>query len=451
MTLVAERPKVGEPRDWRFPSFERREIGGGRMITCHLPGKPLAVVSAVFDAGVVTEPAGKEGVAELMTRALSEGTELRDAYEFAVAGERLGASWRSSSAWDSLRCGFEVPAGELAAATELLTEALRRPGFEPATLDRVRNERIDEIGLELSQPAARAREAFAGVVFDQGSRYSRPDAGTVASIAGITDDDIREHHRRAVSPERATLVVVGDLDHVDVDALGRRVFEGWSASAVDVVESPVVARPTGRRVLVVDRPGSVQSSLCVGHDGPRRKVDDYVALSTMAMVLGGMFGSRLNLKLREEKGYAYGAGGGFDCRKHGGLFASRSAVQSEVTVPALVDMVGEIERMHTGGVTTDELEAARAYRAGIFPLNFASALPVAAGLGDVVVQGFADDHFDRLRAQVLEVRRDELDAAALARLRPDDLSIVVVGDAAAFADELRAADLGPVEVVPDEV
>lgn len=156
------------------------------------------------------------------------------------------------------------------------------------------------------------------------------------------------------------------------------------------------------------------------------------------------------MKIREEKGYAYGAHSGFDTRKHGGIFAARAAVQSEVTIPALSDVVAEIERMHAEGVQPAELEQARAYRAGVFPINFAGVMAVAAGLGDLVVHDFADDHFDRLRAQVLSVRKDELDASAASRLRPDDLVTVIVGDAAGFADEIGNAGLGPVEVISDE-
>ena len=114
--LVSERPAPAAPLPWSFPAFERREIGGGQVIACHLPGKPLAVASLVMHAGAMTEPAGQEGVALLLARALSEGTNRRDAYEFAVAGERLGASWRADADWDSMRCGFEVPADELLAA-----------------------------------------------------------------------------------------------------------------------------------------------------------------------------------------------------------------------------------------------------------------------------------------------------------------------------------------------
>ncbi|HMC67552.1 MAG TPA: insulinase family protein, partial [Mycobacteriales bacterium] len=196
--------------------------------------------------------------------------------------------------------------------------------------------------------------------------------------------------------------------------------------------------------------GSVQSMLYAGHDGPARSTPDYVPMTTMALVLGGMFNSRLNYRLREEKGYSYGAFGSFDSRRHGGTFAARSAVQTEVTAPALVDAVGEIVAMHDDGVRPDELEQARSYRAGVFPISFAGPGPVAAGLGDLVTHGFADDHFDRLRQQVLDVTVDEVNAAASTRLRPDSLVCVVVGDAATVVPELESTGLGPVEVIADD-
>jgi zinc protease len=450
VSLISERPSLGAPRPWSFPAFERHTIAGGRVITCQLPGRPLAVTALVLDAGASSEPLGREGIAELVARSLSEGTKNRDAHGFAIAGERLGATWRSSTEWDSLRCGFEAPVSEIAAATTLLAEAVHEAAFDDDTLTRIRDERIDEVSIEMSQPSARAGEAFAAEVFADASRYHRSDAGDIDSLTAITHDDIRDFRAKRLNRSAATLVVVGDLADVDIESLGHAVFDGWADSDGTPSAPDVTTRSSGRRVIVVDRPGSVQSMVLAGHDGPPRKIDDYVAMTTMSLVLGGMFSSRLNLKLREEKGYAYGAFGGFDTRKHGGLFLARAAVQSDVTIPALADMIAEIERMHVGGVEPAELEQARAYRAGVFPINFAGVMAVASGLGDLVINDFADDHFDALRARVLDVRKDELDASAASRLHPDDLVTVVVGDASGFVAELETAGLGPVTIVPDE-
>ena len=451
MSLIADRPAPGPPRPWSFPKFERGEVAGGRVITCHLPGKPLAVISLVADAGAVTEPAGQEGVAEIVVRALSEGAGAYDAYGFAVAGERLGATWRSQTDWDSLRCGFEVPVAELTGAAELLAAAVRDPHLDEASLIRVRDERVDEIRLDQSQPGPRASAAFGAAVWAAGCRYAHPDGGTAETVGALGPDDVRAFHDARLRPDAVTLVIVGDLDTVDPGVAARAIFDGWEHRPVTAA-APAAPEPrdAGRRVIVVDRPGSVQSMLYAGHDAPNRRTPDYVPMTTMALVLGGMFNSRLNYRLREDKGYSYGAFGSFDTRRDAGLFVARSAVQTEVTAPALADAVAEIRTMHESGATAAELEQARSYRAGVFPINFAGPGAVAAGLGDLVVYDFADDHYDRLRQDVLDVDLDAVNAAAASRLRPDDLIAVVVGDASAVADELRETGLGPVEVLADE-
>jgi predicted Zn-dependent peptidase len=446
-TLVDQRPTPTAPRPWSFPSFQRHEVAGGRVLACHLPGKPLAVVSLVLTAGATSEPAGKEGVALLLARALSEGTTSRDAYAFAVDGERLGATWRADTDWDSFRCGFEVPADQLLAATELLAEAVRQPALDEETLERVRDERLDELALDLSQPGPRAAMAFADAVFTSDSRYSRLDGGDVASLSALSSDDVHAFHRDRIGPAVATLVLVGDLSGTDVDAAGRLMFDGWDNEVQPA--APVTVTTTGgsRRVVLVDRPGSVQSMVYAGHDAPKRRTVDYVPMTTMSLALGGMFNSRLNLKLREEKGYTYGAFGGFDCRRDGGVFVARAAVQTAVTGAAVAELMNELESMHADGLTAEELERARSYRSGIFPINFAGPGAVASGLGDIVVHGHPDDHFDRLRAEIQATTLEQVNETTVTRLRPDEAVIVVVGDAAAVRDDFAGL---PLEVVTDE-
>jgi zinc protease len=443
--LVGERPEAGAPRNWSFPAFERR----GRVIACHLPGKPLAVVSLVLRAGAMSEPPSREGVALLLARALSEGTARRDAYAFAVAGERLGATWRADADWDSMRCGFEVSADRLADATELLAEAVREPALDEATLSRVRDERLDEVRIDLSQPGPRASAAFAAAVFTGDSRYSRPDGGDVETIGHLSADDVRAFHRGRISPDTATLIVAGDLSGADVDALGETVFGDWKVDTEALPAATVRRNDGGARIVLVDRPGSVQSMLYVGHDAPGRRTPDYVPMTTMSLAFGGMFNSRLNYKLREEKGYTYGAFGGFDLRRDGGVFVARAAVQTAVTGAAVTDLLDEYRKIHENGLTEEELERATSYRAGIFPINFAGPGSVASGLGDLVIHEHPDDHFDRLRAEIQRTTLDEVNKAAAERLRPDDVVVVVVGDAATVADDLNATGL-PVEVVTDE-
>jgi predicted Zn-dependent peptidase len=447
--LVESAPEPAEPRPWRFPAFERGEAAGGRFLSCHLPGKPLTALTLVVDAGATTEPTGREGVALVTARALGEGTLDRDAYAFAVATERIGAAWNADADWDSLRCGFEVPADALPEALDLLAEAVRTPSLSDEVVERVRDERTDELRIEASQPAPVAAAAFAAALFDPASRYARQGGGDLDTVPALSTDDVRAFHAARFAPSTVTLVVAGDLTGLDVASLAERLFAGWGDAQPAPAEPAVTPATGGRRIVVVDRPGSVQSMLFVGHRGPRRLVPDYVPLTTMAFALGGLFNSRLNLRLREEKGYTYGANAGFDLRRHGGVFAARTAVQTDTTAPAVAETVAEIERMHGEGVTPDELDHVRRFRTGVFPVSFATAPAVAEGLAGLVVHDLPDDYFDTVRREFAEVPKEEVDRAARERLAPDELVTVVVGDTEQVRVPLEATGIGPVEVVRD--
>ena len=447
--LVEVAPQPAPPRPWSFPRWERRQVAGGSVLAAHLPGQALAAVALVLDAGATSEPAGKEGVALLTARLLGEGTEVRGAFDFGVAVERLGAAWHADVDWDSLRVGFDAPVTALGAAVELLAEAVRRPAFSEDDVARVRDDRLDELRAELLQPAARAGATFNAYAFEPGSRYAMPDGGDPVSVASVTDQDIRDFHTARFSPAGATLVIAGDLTDVDPADLGRRMFAGWSAAQPTAAAPRVQPAGARRRVVVVDRPGAVQSVMLVGHPGPPRAIDDYVATTNMVMALGGMFSSRLNMKLREERGFTYGAFAGFGMRRHGGIFIARAAVHAEPTAQAVADTVAEIERMHDDGVTEDELDKVRRYRSGVFPIQFASPYAVAGALADLTVHGLPDDYFDRVRELIVETPLEEVNAAARRRLEPDRLLTVVVGDASVVAGGLREIGAGEVEVVSD--
>ncbi|MHB2023687.1 MAG: M16 family metallopeptidase [Mycobacteriales bacterium] len=429
--MSSARPAPGAVRPYTFPPLRRVAVpNGGGVVSCHLPGRQLASAVLVVDAGATCEPAGGEGLALITARMLGEGSGGCDAYEFAVATERLGASWHAEADYDSMRLGLDVPAAQLPAAVELLAQAVREPTLDPAVFDRVQAERVDELGLEWSQPGPRASVAFAAAVWAAGSRYAVRDGGEARTVSALTVPDVADFAGRYLRPQRSTLVVAGGLDGVDLDALAERMFGDWDAGAqpVPALRDPAQPSRGARRVVAVDRPGSVQSVLLVGHPGPARNCADYTALTTFALAFAGVFRSRLNYRLREECGYTYGAHGGFDLRRQGGVFAVRTAVESSVSAPALTEILSEIERAQRGGLTESELESVKGYRVGVLPVAFSDSAPVARALADVVIHGLPDDYFDRLRAEVAGLTLPEVNQSASSRLLPDRLVSVVVGD-----------------------
>jgi predicted Zn-dependent peptidase len=445
MALVAERPGSASPRKWRFPEFERRRLDTGlHVMLCHLPGRPVAAARLVLDAGGTAEPEGRAGVATLAARGLPEGTEDREGTALAIALEALGAEVRGELNWDSMQVRLDVPASRLAPALELLAEIVRRPGFRAQDVERLRSERLDQIANEKVDPNVMAQRVFETRVFEEGSTYARPLQGNEETVSGLNQDAVASFYRSRLVSGPATLVVAGDLSGVDVLGLAERSFGAWNVGPFDPLPAHVAETQAGRRVIVVDRPGSVQSTLQIGHGGPARNTPDYVAVGMMATVLGGVFGSRLNMKLREEKGYTYGAFAGFDFRRHGGTFVARTAVHTEVTGAAVADAVAEIERTHNDGIGEGELAPVREYRVGVFPVAYETPAAVAAGLADVVVHDLPDGYFDAVREDMTAITSDGVGKAAAGYLQPDRMAIVVVGEAERITSELEATGLGPV-------
>jgi zinc protease len=453
--VVADRPEPGPPRVYEFPSVHGQRLANGVSIfVVDLPGRPLVSASLILTGGVSEEPADKAGATVLAARALTEGTEHYDAIALVEATERLGASLHADAGWDALSVGVDVPAARLTPALELAAEVLLRPTFPDPEVDRLRDERLNDLLQAKADPRRRADEAFIGTIYAGASPYHRPSGGTRETVEGLTSADLRRAYGRSLDPARATLVIGGDLGDQDVVALVDRLFGSWAATvgASGTALAPVVdtGSPVGRVVRVVHRPGSVQTEIRIGHRGLPRRIDDFHAVSVMSAILGGLFNSRLNMKLREEKGYTYGAGAGFDMRRGAGPFSARAAVNTDVTVPAVLDTLVELTRMRDTTVADAELGAARDFLIGVFPLRFETAGAVVGSIGSLAVHGLGVEELIGYRANVESVDSAAIAAAARAHLHVDDAAIVLVGDVDAFGAALEAANLGPLVIERDE-
>ncbi len=443
MNLISERPAPGPARPYTFPPVVRRTVAGGAVIAAHLPGHNLAVAVLLLDAGAGREPVGREGLAGVVAKALEEGTTQRDSTGYALALEGLGTELSLAADWDSFQVSVQVPTNRLLPAVELLAEAVRTPRLDPADVLRVRDDEVTALRMYWANPGPRADAALRADLFGLDQRHGRPMDGDPASVGAVTVDDVFGFHAAWLT-RPGTLLVAGDLDRIDLDALGAAAFAG-SAGAPPVLGAPMeVAVRDARRILLVDRPGSVQSTLRLGHAAPHRAHPDYVPMTLAGTVLGGAFTSRLNHLIREVRGYTYGIRSDFGLSRRFGRFVVSSGVQTGVTAPALVDAVGEISRTQADGVTEAELAVARAWRAGQLSVELQSPRAIANALATLVVYGLPDDYHATLRAKMLSATEAEVSAAAAAHLRPDGLTLVVEGDAAVIRDDLVATGLGEV-------
>ena len=451
LSVLDVRPVPGPPREYHFPSFERSRLANGlTVLTVNLPGRPLLAAQLVLLGGAAIERPELAGVTALTGRALTEGTARLDAIEFIEAAERLGAELHADAGWDALNCGLEVPRSHFGPALGLLAEMALQPRFPQDEVARLREERLNDLLQARADPRRRSERVFPETIYDPASPYGRPLGGIEETVGTLDREAVVERHAATLDPAAASLVVAGDLAGLDPLALAEQRFADWQPRSVATIETEARAHPYGPRVVLVDRPGSPQSELRIGHLGLPRKTPDFHAVSVLNGVLGGTFGSRLNRLLREELGYTYGIHSSFDLRRAAGPFVVRSGVETEVTVPAIIETFNVLRGIRSAEVEPRELEIVRDYLVGVFPLRFEGAAPVAAALAGLAVFDLPDDELDRYRPQIAAVQAADVLAAARLHIRPDEASIVVVGDASRVEVPLRDAELGTLTVIaPD--
>jgi len=450
---LATRPTPGTPRSYEFPAFSKSWLANGIEVrVVDLPGRPLVSLVVAVRRGATEEPVDLAGVSSLAARALSEGTERHDAIGLVEAAERLGAELHASAGWDSTTGGVEVLADRLAPAVELLAEMMLTPTFPASEVERLRDQRMNEVLQAYADPRRRAEIAFDETIYTPDSPYRRLLGGSRATVPGLDPDALRARHAAWMDPGRTTIVVGGDLAGIDVLGILGPLFGGAPSGGPARAPAPVIAASAVDRPLVrvIHRPGSVQTEVRVGHVGLARRIPDFHAVSVMSAILGGLFGSRLNMRLREEKGYTYGAHAGFDLRAHPGPFGARAAVDTDNTVPAVADLLGELRRMRETDVTPVELRAAKDFLVGVFPLRFETPGPVVGALAGLAVNELPDDELARYRPGIEAVTIDDVRAAADEHLHVDRLAIVLVGDADRIAADIEAAGFGDLDIVAED-
>jgi zinc protease len=441
------RPPAGAPRAYHFPSFERHRLANGLTVwLVPVEGRAMVSASLLIDAGAAAEHEQRAGIAALTARLLVTGTRRLDAAAFAEATERLGIEVSSDSSWDSARAAFSAVSGHLPEGLELLAEMIRSPRLDEGEFERLRAERLNDILQARADPGRLADEMFLREVYAPDIPYGRPSGGTPETVAALTIDDARSFHATAWAPASAHLVLAGGIERDAALRAAEAAFGDWRGEGTG--SRPVVpdARD-GRRVVLVDRPESVQSELRIGHVGIDRYHPRYFPALVMSALLGGVFGSRLNRRLREELGYTYGARAGFDPRRSAGPFTASAAVQTEVTLPSINETLAQLDRIREEPPGDDELREVRDFLVGVFPLRFETTAGIASAIEPIAVYGLPDDWWQTYRAHIEAVGTTAAHQAAVDLIQPSRLVILVTGDAQRLRGELESAELGPVELV----
>ena len=448
-----DRSSVPNPqavRPFHLPAIATGLLGNGLDLRSMARGHvPLVSVALVLDAGEASVPAGREGVAVLSGDALEGGTRHRSGGDLAEAFERLGAGLRAMTGWDATTVSFTCVAERLDPMLQLVSEVVREPSFPVEELDRVRAEHMASLRQRRMDPGSLADDALDREVFGTGHPYSRPIAGREESVATLDRGAVLDFVGERYSPAQAGLVVVGDLTPDQVEEVAERRFGSWGTVASFPARVPAAATRRERTILVVPRPGAVQSEIRIGHSGPARGHADEIPLRVANTVLGGAFTSRLNLSLRERHGFTYGVQSSFAARKGGGMFSINTAVQTEVTAAALEEAMAVFEAFVDEGPGTEEVERARDYIAGVFPLRMETTAQLASRLAELIALGLPGDYHhtyrDRVRAVDVEAARE----ATRRHMHPEYAAIVLVGDPDRIVTEVESLGLGSVTVAED--
>ncbi|MEU5956360.1 pitrilysin family protein [Streptomyces sp. NPDC047525] len=447
-------PQAGTARPWAFPAPERATLDNGlTVLRCHRPGQQVVAVEIHLEAPLDAEPAGLDGVATIMARAFNEGTDKHSAEDFAAELDRCGASMDAHADHPGVRVSLEVPVSRLPKALGLLSDALRAPAFADSEIERLVRNRLDEIPHEAANPARRAAKELSRQLFPATARMSRPRQGTEETVTAIDSAAVRTFYEKHVRPATATAVVVGDLTGVDLDAVLADTVGAWTGGTAEPRPVPPVTADDTGRVVIVDRPGAVQTQLLIGRVGPDRHDRVWPAQVLGTYCLGGTLTSRLDRVLREEKGYTYGVRSFAQVLRSApdgtgaAMLAISGSVDTESTGPALDDLWKVLRTLAADGLTDAERDVAVQNLVGVAPLKYEMAASVAATLADQVEQHLPDDFQAQLYRQLAATGTVEATAAVVSAFPVDRLVTVLVGDAAQIEEPVRALGIGEVSVV----
>lgn len=440
-------PLPGVIRSFDFPAVHKDRLDNGlemRSVQAHR--LPIVTVTLMLDAGEASVSEDRAGLAVLTGDSLEGGTATHSGTELAEALESIGAGLSVGTGWDATTVSLSCLPERLDEAMNILADVVLRPAFPADEIDRVRGQRLAAIQQRKMDPSSIASDAARRLTYTEVTPYGRSLGGDVESVESFSPEAASGFVEAQYRPENAGLILVGDVDRAEVKAMAQRCFGDWSGKTPERPSQKAEPRSRERRVVIVDRPDAVQSEIRIGHIGQPRSTSDYFPLLVFNTILGGAFTSRLNLNLREEHGFTYGVRSGFTFRRDAGPWSISMAVGTEVTADAVREAVAEVEGLLQDGPTQEEVESSRDYMAGVFPLRLETTGQIASQVAELLLYDLPEDYHATYRERIRSVTRDDALEAARRCIRPDEITVVIGGDADVVRGPLEDLGLGPVEV-----
>ncbi len=450
------RPPVPGPAPvLTLPRIQKQQLSNGLPVwVVEQHEVPVAQVNLVVLSGSADDPAGKYGIASLTAAMLMEGAGSRSSLELADAVDFLGADLTAASGSDSAAIRLHAPVARLADALPLMADVAQRPLFAQPDLDRLRQQRLTSILQGRDDANTIASLAYARVLFGPTHRFGTATMGTAQTLRSFTTADLKAFYQAAYRPDNAAIIVVGDVTPASVGPLLEQHFGAWKpapGAGIARVTQPAPPPRTRREVYLVDKPDAPQTQIRIGRVGVPRSTPDFFPIEVLNTIFGGSFSSRLNLNLREEHGYTYGAGSYFDMRKEAGPFLAYAGVQTDKTAESLKEFFVEFTAIQQP-VPADELARAKSYVALGLPSGFETTGDISRRLEESLVYSLPDDFYARYVPNIEAVSATDVQRAARTYLTADRMAVVVVGDRKTIEPAIASLNLGPLKVLTiDEV
>lgn len=438
-------PKAAAARPLSLPTPSSFQLPNGlTVIYNQRPGLPMVSAHLVIRTGSDSNPADLPGLANYTAAMLDEGTATRSALQIADESAQLGATLNTGSSMDATFVSVSSLKKNFPAALSLLADLVLHPAFPQEEIDRQRASRLAQIIQRRENPAVVSSQVIAASLYGSRHPYGYPEIGTEAAVKSTTREAMAAFWKQNFVPNNSALVVAGNISQAELKTLVEKEFGSWQKGTP---AKPNLGSPetTKAKLVLVDKPGAQQTYLRVGRVGVPRSTPDYASLEVMNATLGGLFSSRINLNLREEHGYTYGAGSFFAYRKGAGPFQVVAPVRTDVTGAALGEIFKELRRMADSPMTAEELRLAIDSQTRSLPGLFETSASAAASYANIYVYDLGLDYYSKLPAQLNAVSPAVAQAVAKKYLAPEQMIVVAVGDKAKIEPDLAKLSLAPVE------
>jgi zinc protease len=436
--LIPEMPAAGAPKAFSFPEPAIKTLANGLrvyVVTDH--SQPaVAVRLLIMSAGTMKDPSGMPGVAEMTANMLTQGTEKRSAKEIAEGIDFIGGSLEAAAGADATNASLDVVKKDLATGMDLMSDVILHPAFKPEELERQRQQLLSSLTVQYSDPEFLASAAFSRVVYGA-SPYGLPNEGTPDSIKKLDPQILAKFHSDNYAPNQAFLGFAGDITPEEAFAAAEKYFGAWPEVTVTVAAAAAPSELHGQHIWLIDKPDAVQTQIRVGKLGVRRSDPNYVPVVVMNRIFGGGYNSRLNTEVRVKKGLTYGAYSSFNPHRQAGSFSVSTFSRTAATVEATRLVVDLISKMSSGDVTPQEMDFARDYLAGVYPIQSETAEQVTDRVLTVAAFELPKDYNYTYPDRVRGVTSAQVKEMAQKYLNTDDLDIVLAGNVSAFRDALK--------------